>query len=336
VAAALVLLGALLWAVPARADTESDLNDAKDRVSQVKAELGEITAQWQATETKLAVAQDALRDAQLRIAELQARLGRVQRRLNERVRAVYMAGGNATLGALLGSETFADFADRLQFATNIVQGDEDLATEVAVRSEQLRRERERLTREAEAYAAAAAELETQRQAISTKLEEVQDLYDELYAKFKEEQEQQAIGLPVQGVGASFPVSSSGAIQTCPVYGPVSFVDSFGWPRPGGRTHQGIDMIAPYGTPIVAVHDGTAVVAPNALGGNAVILYHDGVADWTYYAHLSSYGSSGHVGAGTAVGYVGATGDTSVNHLHFEYHPNGGAAVDPYQTLLAVC
>jgi murein DD-endopeptidase MepM/ murein hydrolase activator NlpD len=329
------VLGALIWSAPARADTESDLNAAKDRLADVRARLSAVTAEWQRTETRLAETQAAVAQARARIADLQVKVSHVRARLNRRVRAIYVAGGSGTLGALLGSTSFADFADRLQFASNIAQGDEDLATDVAVQTEQLRRERTRYAEQAAAQARAAAALESQKATISATLGEVQDLYDELYATFKEEQEQAQLGLPYLG-GGSFTAGGSGAISICPVQGPVSFVDSFGWPRSGGRTHQGIDMISPYGTPIVATHDGNAVTTPNTLGGNAVIVYHSGSSDWTYYAHLSSYGASGQVSAGTVIGYVGATGDTSVNHLHFEYHPGGGSAIDPYQLLVSVC
>lgn len=332
---AIATLSGLLLAVPAQADTKDDLDAARDELASKQAELDALTLLWQQTETAYAQAQDAVRDAQEQIGTLQAQLTKIQRQFDKQVRAVYISGGNEAIGALLGSESFSDFADRLRFAQNIVQDDEDLATSVAVQSERLRRERERMTREADAQAKAAAQLQTQRSSLDARLGDLQATVNELYDTFQEEQAQQ-IGLPPQGSGGSFPVSGSGAISTCPVAGPVSFVDSFGWPRPGGRTHEGIDMISPYGTPIVAVHSGNAVQTPNSLGGNAVIVYHDGASDFTYYAHMSSYGSTGHVGAGQVIGYVGATGDTSVNHLHFEYHPGGGGAVDPYQTLLAVC
>jgi peptidoglycan LD-endopeptidase LytH len=343
VALCLALLAALVLALPASADTESDMEAAKARVADVRARLASVTADWQRTETELAQTQAAVADARERIAAIEARLHRIQLRLDRRIRAIYIGGGTETLGALLGSASFADFADRLQFATNIAQGDEDLATEVAVQSEQLARERARYAKQADAQAKAVSALEDQKASIGSVLQEAQDLYDELYQEFKDEQAQQKIGLPPQGGGGDqpggggpYPAGGSGAISICPVQGPVSFVDSFGWPRPGGRTHQGIDMIAPYGTPVVATHAGNAVRAPNSLGGNAVILYHSGSSDWTYYAHFSSYGAAGQVGAGTVIGYVGSTGDTNVNHLHFEYHPGGGAAVDPYQMLLAVC
>ncbi len=332
---AIAALSGVLIAVPAQANTKDDLDAARQELASKQADLDALTLQWQQTETAYAQAQDAAREAQAQIGSLQAQLTKLQERFDEQVRQVYISGGNEAIGALLGSQSFADFADRLRFAQNIVQGDEDLATQVAVQSERLRRERERLTQEADAQAKAAALLQTQRASMDARLGDLQATVNDLYQKFQAEQAAQ-IGLPPQGAGGSFPVTGSGAISTCPVAGPVSFVDSFGWPRPGGRIHEGIDMISPYGTPIVAVHSGNAVQTPNSLGGNAVIVYHDGGTDFTYYAHMSSYGATGHVAAGQVIGYVGSTGDTTVNHLHFEYHPGGGGAVDPYQTLLAVC
>lgn len=123
---------------------------------------------------------------------------------------------------------------------------------------------------------------------------------------------------------------------CPVAGPNAFGRSFGDPRPGGRTHQGVDMMSPYGTPLVAVVAGFAQMKTNALGGNAIGLKGaDG--NYYYYAHLSSWeGPSREVQAGEVIGYVGHTGDTSVDHLHFEIHPGGGVAVDPYDTLRSHC
>ncbi len=333
---AIVALSGVLIAIPAQADTKDDLDAAREELASKQAELDALTLQWQQTETAYAQAVEAVREAQELIGTLQTELTKIQRQFDKQVRAVYISGGNEAIGALLGSESFSDFADRLRFAQNIAQDDEDLATSVAVQSERLRRERERLSEQADAQAKAAAELQAQRTSLDARLDDLQATVSELYDTYQDEQAQLQIGLPSQGgSGGSFPVTGSGAIATCPVAGAVSFVDSFGWPRPG-HSHQGIDMIAAYGTPIVAVHSGNAVQTSNSLGGLAVNVYHDGSSDFTYYAHLSSYGSSGHVGAGQVIGYVGATGNAGVNHLHFEYHPGGGSAVNPYQALVAVC
>ena len=70
-----------------------------------------------------------------------------------------------------------------------------------------------------------------------------------------------------GGGSPPPVTGTGWIQTCPVNGPNSFVDSFGDPRPGGRSHAGIDMIAAAGTPVAAVHAGSG--APHEQLGRRV-------------------------------------------------------------------
>jgi murein DD-endopeptidase MepM/ murein hydrolase activator NlpD len=136
--------------------------------------------------------------------------------------------------------------------------------------------------------------------------------------------------------APAPASNAGAGMVCPVSGPRSFADTWGAPRSGGRSHEGVDMMAPGGTPLVAAESGAATFKSNRLGGNAVWITGASGTKY-YYAHLSAWeGSSRSVSRGEVIGYVGATGNTSVNHLHFEVHPGGGRAVNPYPYVRAVC
>jgi murein DD-endopeptidase MepM/ murein hydrolase activator NlpD len=126
---------------------------------------------------------------------------------------------------------------------------------------------------------------------------------------------------------------------CPVAGPVSFIDTWGWARSGGRRHQGSDMMAASGTPVVAPVDGIVEARGNSLGG---LSYHLYAADGTYYygTHLSAYGATGLVAAGTVIGYVGQSGNArgTPPHLHFEIHPGGKGtpAVNPYETIANLC
>ena len=125
---------------------------------------------------------------------------------------------------------------------------------------------------------------------------------------------------------------------CPTGGfAVAFGDTWGAPRSGGRRHEGVDMIGIRGTPILAVVDGFAKPKSNTLGGTTIwFAGADGNA--YYYAHLDSYGATGTVSKGEVIGYMGDTGNAkqSVVHLHFEVHPGGGPAVNPYPTVRAHC
>ena len=146
---------------------------------------------------------------------------------------------------------------------------------------------------------------------------------------------------------------------CPVQGRYSYSDDFGAPRcssgaaycGGYHLHMGNDILAGYGTPIVAPFDGRAVNATNLVGGNSVIVY--GAQGFVFNAHLVAFGKLGQVTAGTVVGFVGNTGDArgGPTHDHFEWHPNSmpsglyrsaygqteiNGAIDPYPYLRVVC
>jgi murein DD-endopeptidase MepM/ murein hydrolase activator NlpD len=125
------------------------------------------------------------------------------------------------------------------------------------------------------------------------------------------------------------------LDTCPVDGPATFEDSWGWSRSGGRRHEGVDIIAERGTPIVAVRDGYAQFKTNGLGGRAIWLTAAN-GDKFYYAHLDDWeGASRDVSAGEIVGYVGSSGNAHGPHLHFETLP-GGNVENPYPHTFGAC
>ncbi len=131
-------------------------------------------------------------------------------------------------------------------------------------------------------------------------------------------------------------AGSGLLTVCPVAGAHSFIDSWGYPRSGGRRHKGVDIMANIGVPVVAPVSGTVTHRSNRVGGRS---FHLNGNDGNYYygTHLSAYGNSGSVNAGDIIGYVGDDGNAAgIPHLHFEIHPGGGAAVNPYPATRAAC
>jgi murein DD-endopeptidase MepM/ murein hydrolase activator NlpD len=149
-----------------------------------------------------------------------------------------------------------------------------------------------------------------------------------------------------GSGAGGGPSIDGMV--CPVQGAVAgrdFINDWGFPRSGGRRHQGNDIFANRGRPVVAVHDATVVSwnPPNsqtALGGITVTYETADGSHW-YNAHLDTIASGISPGVsvsrGQVIGTVGNTGNarTTPPHLHIGRR-YGGSPVNPWPTISQVC
>jgi murein DD-endopeptidase MepM/ murein hydrolase activator NlpD len=148
--------------------------------------------------------------------------------------------------------------------------------------------------------------------------------------------------PATPVGLSAPTGGARYLRVFPVQGDHTYFNDWGAPR-GSRSHQGNDIMADKGTPTVAVADGRIkrlTRQPTGLGGIWIWLI-DTEGNEYYYAHLDTIAplleEGTAVAAGQVIGTVGNTGDAAygADHLHFEIHPGGGGAVNPFTELISV-
>jgi murein DD-endopeptidase MepM/ murein hydrolase activator NlpD len=277
-------------------------------------------------------------------------------RLNRRIVAMYQEDSPDAFEVLLSAASFSDVLEQLDFIRSIGRHDKRISEAVhrardemralrkrtratkkrvatvtqviAVRTAQQRALRERLIARKSGLEVARgvkegalASLQSAHREYAGEAAALAAQSSELAAQIQAAQvspERTAAGLVTDGTP-----SASGFIW--PVSGPV--VSPFGmrW----GRMHEGIDISAGTGAPIVAAASGT-VISVGYMGGygNLVVVDHGGGLA-TAYAHLSGYavGSGQAVTQGQVVGYVGCTGHCYGPHLHFEVRV-GGAAVDP--------
>ena len=126
----------------------------------------------------------------------------------------------------------------------------------------------------------------------------------------------------------------------PVHGSHSFGDGFGAPR-SGHTHQGVDIMAGCGTPIVAARGGIVKhSAWQSAAGNYLVVSAEGTGEDFVYMHLprrSHHQEGDHVYTGQQIGVVGQSGDATACHLHFEMWSapgwySGGHPFDPGPSL----
>lgn len=342
----------------ASADTSDQLEAAKRKVEETQRIADDITARYndaynhyEQINNDIARVEDQIDTGEARAAELH---DIVQRRAVE----AYMSGGPDITELLVGGDVL-DSIRRVELLDRANAKDDDAIAEYGALTEDLRVQRSELQATRGEQQDLLDVLDAEAEGLAEQLQAAQQAQDELEAQLareeallreaerleKERQAQAARAAAAAAAasraggggsssGAPFP---SGPI-VCPIAGALSFVDSWGAPRSGGRQHQGVDLMSPFGTPNVAVVSGTVNMHSGGLSGLGVYLSGDD-GNTYYYFHLSSYaGGPRRVAQGEVVGYVGASGNASggAPHTHFEYHPGGGGAVNPYPVVRAVC
>jgi peptidoglycan hydrolase CwlO-like protein len=373
---AAVVVGTLATA-PVRADTKGELDAAKAslksleaKISAEQASINALMAQASSLATqidhvnsRIANTQGQIADKEQQIRAAGDRLSAAQDQLNQRAWVAYENGPGSNLEFLLGSTSLSDLSDRLEIVNTAAQSDESLILEIHNDENLLASQQADLQSLENQLQSTNAELKTHQDALTAKLAAQQKLMDGMN---KDETAAQAL---VNKLGAQYKAELAaaeaakraargeitGVFFKCPVSGAVAYADDFGAPRYAGgyHLHAGNDILAAYGTPIVAPFPGTADADGNDLGGLAVTV--TGAAGYVYNAHLSAYAGSfpRTVSTGELIGYVGTSGDAQGGppHDHFEWHPNVippnpwvspygvsviGTAIDPYPYLNSVC
>jgi murein DD-endopeptidase MepM/ murein hydrolase activator NlpD len=251
---------------------------------------------------------------------------------------LYRSGSVDTLEILFSSDDFGELADRAELLSQISMDDAsvfiDLSrteAELEVLNEDLLARRSDLERNSEMLAEENDRLQEQ-------FRDVASEYQNLRRKLAQAQPEPSSAVTTGGGSAPTVKVRVTGDMTCPVAGPVSFVDSWGAPR-AGHTHQGVDMMGDYGTPLVAITSGTpSYVAYDGSGGNMIFLDGDDGNSYWYMHNQENFVRVGqHVEVGEQIGTLGDTGNASgTPHLHFEFHPGGGGAVNPYPLVASLC
>ena len=321
----------LAVSVPVMAHAES--------ATQLKARLEELKRDSARAGAAYSKAYWALDESNVRLSGIDKRMRKTSKelkaaraRLSERASSMYRREGLDLMGFLLGADDFQSMVTRFEYLSRIGKADARAIAEVEELRTRLRKERTSLQDERKTRKREVDRLRARKDDLQKRLKSKEAEFRRVKAQLDRAR---SGGRPVSGGVASAPGPNG---MVFPVLGSYYYSDTWGASRSGGRRrHQGTDIMAPRGTRIVAITDGTVRTKSNALGGKTIWL--SGSNGWQfYYAHLDTYVvQSGRVRAGQVIATVGFTGNASASspHLHLQMHPGGRAAVNPYPYLRAM-
>ncbi len=309
------------------------------QIDTVQSQLDLLRQQIAELDEKIAGATD-------RIAEKQGEIDGNMNLLKERIRALYVTGDASVLAAILDSDSFMDFTEKLRFLKAVTEHDQELIRRLTDQMKEIEDELSEINADKVELSENKKSMDAKSAELTRLYEEAQQLVDDaennernalanakILGSQIEENEEAIAALEEelrQQSGSAGNLGGAGYVGT----------GSFIWPMPGytyltcyfGEDgHRGVDIAGGdiYGKAIVAADSGTVIYAGwNDSYGYCVFLDH-GNGYETRYAHMSALGTEtgAAVEQGQIIGYAGSTGNSTGPHLHFEVI-YGGSLTNP--------
>ncbi|MGH8975324.1 MAG: murein hydrolase activator EnvC family protein [Acidimicrobiia bacterium] len=318
--------------------------------SELKRRANAAAARYARAEAAVARLGNDIDRLEKEVAKLQQKMAPLREAITRRAVAVYQAGRG--VDAIAGLSTQPDLVESARGARMVAHAsaaDLEIIEGLDVARDKVRERQAAIAAKRQDQEAAMTSLDGERKVVELELAVMararQDLQSRLVAAPRPDRASRGESgrrqVPPQPVlqtaeaAAAIPVATN---LICPIAGALAFTDSWGDPRGGGRRHKGTDLMNPFGTPNVAVVSGQIARHRSGAGGLAIYLYGDDGHTY-YYAHLSEVvGSDRRVAQGEVVAKTGNSGNArgGAPHTHFEIHPGGGEAVNPYPSMKAVC
>jgi len=332
-------------------DARSDLQATRNQLGAVQSELDDLAGRYMRAEARMYELDNAVEAAEKDEATSRRDLEQMRGLVSGRLVRLYKDGGGSVplfLEVLFQGGDFSTVMDRFSLLNRVAVQDRDVLEEVDTHLEKVQALEADLAQKRVEQEAEMTELQAARATMESRMKAVSAEYSRLKKRVATLQEEARRAAEAERARASAAVASNRGSAAAakgfvfPVDGPHSYINDWGFARSGGRSHKGTDIMTGRNTPIVAVVNGTIKRAnsrDSGLGG--VTLWLTGSdGNSYYYAHLTSIAdgiSAGtKVSAGQVIGYAGNSGNARGGevHLHFEIHPGGGSAVNPYPTLIA--
>lgn len=325
-------------------EASAKVESVSERLRQIQEELRVATAEYKEVKGQLDSVEDKISDNTELLQKTEADLKVKNKKLQQRVRDIYINGQISYVDVLFGAKDFADLMTRMDVLKRIIKHDYDLIMKVKEEKATVENTRAQLEKDKAEAEVLVADAQAKKAKVEDKESEQQVLLDQaIYDRDTSERMYEEIMAASQEVAnmirrsqmssagySGAPAGAGGMIW--PISGPIT--SEFGWrthPIFGtARFHSGLDIGGDYGMPIYAAAGGTVIYAGWISGyGNAVIIDHGGGVT-TLYGHNDSLNVSEgeNVAQGQVIAMCGSTGNSTGPHCHFEVRENG-EPVSPY-------